>query len=149
MKTTMNEDVRVKVAVYRPIFDKIAKAVGEQLNIDPKEIGRRDRHRGYVKARKLICYYRNEFSNCPLGVVGYMLNAGNPFDHSNVSIMIKKISSDLSLKSRTGNYIYSDLRNENQRIRMRIKIVMPNIRMEEWLENFATSSGNFMMSEAV
>ena len=143
MTTKMNEDTRVKMAVYKPIFDKIAKVVGEHLGIDPKAVGRRDRHREYVKARKLICYYMREFSSCPLGIVGYMLNESIPFDHSNVCYMVKNIENEMFLKRPGGYFINEDLRNEDRKLRIHIKLLLPNIKMEEWLEDFSTSSGNF------
>jgi len=149
MKTKLNEDTRVKVAVYKPIFDKIAKAVGDQLNIDPKDIGRRDRHRGYVKARKLICYYMKHFTHCPIGVMGYMLNPKAPFDHANVHHMIKDYERLLSFKKPGGVFINQELRDESDMFMDMFKMQLPNTDAGMWLENFATSSGNFMIAEAV
>ena len=53
----------------------------------------------------------------------------------------------MNWKRRDGSYVYPELRKEDLEIRRLIEIKLNVSKI--WLEDFATSSGNFMMSEAV
>jgi len=151
MKTKMSEDVRVKLAVYRPIFDKIVVTICDKMNINPAEIGIRDRHGNYPKARQAVCYYTYNLTKkkCSMSLIGYMLNPSNPFDHSHIHYFISHFEKLLRMKKPGYYFLNGGLRTDDWIMKIRINFELYGGDGTVWLENFATSSGNFMMSEAV
>lgn len=148
MKTKLTEDTRIKLAVYRPQVLKIIAAVADYYNLTALEIGSRNRFRGTVQARRRVCYYVKEYvNNCPLSIVGYILNHNRPFDHTSIINYIKKHRQEMTWKRKDGSFVYPELRAEDFELRKMIESKLSTCKT--WLEDFATSSGNFMIAEAV
>ena len=148
MKAT--EDIRVKVAVYRPKIEAIINSVADYLGLEPKEIGRRKRYAGIIKGRKLACYHiRKNIPNCPLIVIGYLLNPHDPFDHADISHNASKYEKELNLKRRDGSYVYPELQLENIKLTMLIESQLNYADRDAWLLDFSRRSGNFMIRDTV
>ena len=148
MKTKLNEDARIKLAVYRPQIDKIITAISDYYHLSSIEIGSRNRFRGTIQARRRVCFYVKEYvHNCPLSIVGYILNHNRPFDHASIINYVKKHSQELNLKRRDGSFVYPELREEDYQLR---RLIESRLMLNKlWIEDFANSSANFLISEAV
>ena len=146
MITKMNEDTRVKMAVYKPIFDKVLKSVADLLCLDSQNIGKRNRKGMYVKARTLVFSYTYEFTHrhCPLSLIGYMMNPSDPFDHASVSHAIRQYKSIMDIcKPNVKIYINDLMRIEDWTLKQTVYI-RKNHDCKLWLEDFSVSSGNFL-----
>lgn len=145
MTTKMNEDTRVKMAVYGQKIEAIMQAIADYYKIPVSEIGTRKRVPGIVKARRRVSFYVKEYIvNCPLGLVGYMINKKYPFDHASIISYNKKHRQEMNLKRRDGSYVYPELQLEDFKIRALIEKSLHNYKCGNWLEDFSVSSGNFL-----
>ena len=145
MKTKMNEDTRVKMAVYGQKIEAIIKTISDYYDMPIAEIGVRDRKCGHVQARRRVCFYVKEYAeNCPLGLVGFILNRKRPFDHASIINYIKKHRQEMTWKRRDGSFVYPELQLEDFKIRKKIEEAFHGLRCNQWLEDFSISSGNFL-----
>lgn len=146
MKTKLNEDTRVKMAVYKPVFDKVLKSVADLLCLDSQDIGKRNRKGIYVKARKLVFVLTYEFTRkkCPLTLIGYMMNPSSPYAHSSVSLAISNYIEIMNIKKpKSRIYVNRQMRDEDWSLKISV-FLRKNSDTGLWLEDFSISSGNFL-----
>ena len=117
-----NESLRIQVAVYRIKIQIIQQVTANFYKLSVKDLQQHTRHAPTVRARRAIHFLCREFMpKCTLTAIGLLTGNGQAFHHASVIHSIKKMSSEMSIKDRSGRLIYPEIESEMNQLRVLIR----------------------------